>query len=251
MPRSAAVIACLLALGSPARADSADVFPADFCSTLPALSAEDQGRLAQRLPEYAGAPARLVPAETALQLLDRAAAQGLSALHLFTLDAVREDCAFVIPGETVSRLGERYEMFLISPFSGTGTDGRSFRTALFVFGRGRLFQFYDRGDVRYRHPVFEETFRYSAVIRERSPQVGVLELEGVHGPLGLPIQSLRVVAPDRVAVQAGPITVTRPLLRIERLPAASGATRPESAGLRPRPAMLRSLERLRAWLIAP
>ena len=216
MRRHFLIIAVLLSLGRPAFSQDPGVFPKDFCATLPALSADDQQRLWQKMPDLNGAPSRLVPADTATALLARAAARNLSALQLFTEDAVREDCAFVLTGDVIDRLDRSFDMFVLTPFSGTATDGQAFRTTVFVFGRGRLFHFYDRGGFSYKHPYFNDTFMYDNVIREHSPEYGRLDLVGVHGPLGLSIDSVRMSSPETAEVRAGVIQVSRPLRKIAR-----------------------------------
>jgi len=216
MRRALPIFAVLVSLGVPAFSADSGVFPKDFCSTLPALSADDQARLWEKMPDLKDAPARRVPSETAAALLARAVDRGMSALELFTQDAVREDCAFVITGDVIDSLGKSFELFLLTPFSGTSVDGKPFRTAVLVFGRGRLFHFYDRGGFRYKHPFFDDTFTYENVIREQTPEAGRLEIAGVRGPMGLSIESLHMLSPEKVEVRAGVFTVSRPLRKIVR-----------------------------------
>lgn len=216
MRRALLLVPLVVCLKTPVLADPAPLFPDHFCATLPALSADEQAKLWDKLPDLKGAPAKLVSADTALALMGRAVDNKLATLEVFTQDAIREDCAYVITGDVVDRLSSAYDLFLLTPFSGTDTQGKPFKTVLFIFGRGHLYQFYDRGGFSYKHPVFKDTFTYDAVIKETTPTFGDLGLAGVRGPFGLSIEKMKFLPPDHVEVHAGPFSVTRELHKIAR-----------------------------------
>jgi len=212
----AATLACVLLLGTPAFSQTLSPLPKDWCTTLPPLDAELKAWVDSNAPELKGAAGREVTFGAALPVLEQAASGRMSALELFTADWVRDDCAFFISMETLRRLEEVFELYLLTPFSGSDTRGRPFHTTALVFGRGNLIQFYDVSNFQYRHPHFREIFAYEAVIREKTPARGLLEISGVRGPFGLPIQSLRIISAQTVEVQAGPFKVRRQLMAISR-----------------------------------
>lgn len=158
------------------------------------------GLLRERLPERDLSQARELTFTEAAELLDRAAARGLTALDVFTDPGLREDAVYVLGPETLARLDAAFDLKLLLPLSGKTLKGEPFAMRAVVMGGGRIDYLYDR-EVVFRHPVYTShggKMRVKPRVTQTVEKPGVARFQGVWGPWGAAIRALVKTAPERV-----------------------------------------------------
>lgn len=111
-------------------------------------------RIAKRIPGLDLSRVRELPLGPACDVLDQAAGRGLSGLDLFTDEGLRGPRAFYLSSATLQGLFARYDLRVLTPYSGRSLDGRDFHMLYLVAGQGRVEIVYDQDRFPFESPAF-------------------------------------------------------------------------------------------------
>jgi hypothetical protein len=166
------------ALAAPAAADS--VVPAGLWSSLGAPDAATISSLTGRIPGLAAGSVHEVPVAAAEEMFDAAIAHGQTPLDFFTDPAFRGPRIYYFSKATVAALFARYDVRVLTPASGTTTDGKPFVMQALVIGAGRIDALYDHGPFKYDNPLFDNAeYTLDARVTEKIQGPGDFTIEGV------------------------------------------------------------------------
>jgi hypothetical protein len=192
-----------------------EVFPTPLCQKLPEVSAEVNAWAARAAPELARARIRELDEKTALAVFGRAAAAGWGGIDVLTDAVFREPCTFYLSREALHALDTTFDLNLPTALRGRDTDGRDFKMAAILAGRGKLVVFYDRDGIVYRNERLKRDFMLASRVEFDTPLPGVLQ--NIHGLCAkvLRFGCVRVASMmkhgDTVEVRAGSFSSKSPL----------------------------------------
>lgn len=170
----------LASIPAPDAPPSAAPAPSGAWASLAAPDAATLAWLGPRLPGVDLASVRVLTPEAAEALFAAAAAAGRTPLEFFTDPAFRAGGAFYIPQATIAAVFGRYEVRVLTPASGTTTDGRTFAMQALVLGNGRIDALYDLDQFQFDNPLFPDyTYKLAQRVTETISGPGDLSIEGV------------------------------------------------------------------------
>lgn len=154
--------------------------PPGLWSTLSAPDAATLSWLSSRIPGLNASAVRQLTAADADALFATAAQRAESPLDFFSDPAFRGADVYYIPKDVIAALFSRYEIRVLTPASGTTTNGRPFSMQALVIGGGRIDALYDLNNFSADNPMFPDyTYRFAEQVTETINGPGDLSVSGV------------------------------------------------------------------------
>ncbi len=165
----------------PAAPDSAaSVVPPGLWSTLAAPDAATLSWLSSRIPGLDAAAVRQLTPADADALFATAVQSATSPLGFFSDPAFRSTNIYYIPKDVIAALFSRYVIRVLTPPSGTTTNGQPFTMQALVIGGGRIEALYDRNSFSAGNPMFPDyTYQFAGLVTETINGPGDLSVSGV------------------------------------------------------------------------
>ncbi|NNN05224.1 MAG: hypothetical protein HKL90_04925 [Elusimicrobia bacterium] len=173
--------AAAAAVAVPSAVDgSASVVPPGLWTTLVAPDAATLSWLSSRIPGLNAAAVRQLTPTDADALFATAAQRAESPLDFFSDPAFRGADVYYVPQDVIAALFSRYEIRVLTPSSGTTTDGRPFAMQALVIGGGRVDTLYDQDNFSANNPMFPDyTYQFAGHVTEAINGPGDLSVSGV------------------------------------------------------------------------
>lgn len=196
------------------------IVPVGLWASLAAPDAATQSWLSARVPGLDAGAVRVLTAAAAEPLFDAAIARGESPLDFFTDPGFRGREVYYLPQAEVAALFARYDMRVLTPPSGTATNGTPFAMKALVFGAGRIDAIYGDDGFKFKHPDFGgEEVSLAGQVTERIQGPGDLAIEGVsvkHGIFHPVIKRIVKTSPTEGRVETNLGSRTKPSNPIRR-----------------------------------
>jgi PPE-repeat protein len=201
-------------------APAASVVPPGLWATLAAPDAATLALLSARIPGLDAASVRAITMDAADAIFAAAAKQGLTPLDLFTDSGFCGKPIFYFSPAVVSELFVRYDVRVMTPPSGKDADGKPFAMQALVLGAGRLEALYDRDEIKFDNPIFDnDRFKLLGRVTMTISAPGDMKIEGVwvkHGIFWPHIQRVVKTSPTEGRVETNLGDRTKPSFPIRR-----------------------------------
>lgn len=161
------------------------VVPSGLWASLAPADAASLAWLSGRLPGLDVNAVRVMTTEAAEAMLADCEARGFSPLDFFTDAGFRGPGIFYFPEKLLGEIYARYDFRVITPVSGKDEHGVPFSMQAMVAGAGKLDILYDRDDITFHHPDFENgKYTVKVHVVERVLGQGDLGVSGVTAHVG-------------------------------------------------------------------
>ncbi len=205
---------------APAPVASGALVPPGLWSTLSAPDSATLAWLGARIPGLDLGRVRVLTFADADAIFATAADRRMSPLDVFSDSAFRGAEIYYIPKEVIVEIFARYEIRVLTPISGTSTDGRPFSMQALVLGGGRVESLYDLSDFDANNPMFPDyTYKFSGRVTETINGPGDLGIQGVwvrDGFFTPRIERIVKISPTEGRVETNYGSRVKPVMPISR-----------------------------------
>ncbi len=173
--------------------------------------------LAARVPGLDRDKVREATPELAQSLMRRAVERNLSALDLFTDEALRTDRLYYLPGAVLSQIDDAYDLKNLFPLKGRTTNGATFVMQGVVMGGNKIEMLYNFQRFTFIHPLYRDMggkYTFQSRISQTIQGPGIVSLTGATGPLGAVIRGFEKISDTQVRVLTNLMNQVVPLFPI-------------------------------------